>query len=71
MGDDVAVLIYALATDGEVFDLYTDQVEAEFALLDVLADDPKLARVIRPGFVGGSDPGRCLGDWRCSGYGSP
>ncbi len=43
MRHDAAVLLYGLRDKGEVFDLFLDQAEAEFALLDVLADEPDLA----------------------------
>ena len=38
------VRIYGCGVDGgDVFDLFVDQVEAEFALLDVVTDEPGLA----------------------------
>jgi hypothetical protein len=35
--------LYGLRNDGDIFDLFTDQTEAEFALLDIAADEPDLA----------------------------
>ena len=37
------MLLYGLRNDGDIFDLFTDQTEAEFALLDIAADEPDLA----------------------------
>ena len=38
------VLLYGLTDKKEVVDLFIDQVEAEFAMLDVAADEPDLAQ---------------------------
>ena len=41
------VRLYELTDKGEVVDLFTDRVEAEFAMLDVAADESDLAEVSR------------------------
>ena len=65
IGDDTAVVVYGLSDKGEVVDLFTDRVEAEFAMLDVAADEPDLdlevveleARTVRVVARHGSPPG--------------
>ena len=63
------MVFYGLTDKEGVFDLFSDQVEAEFAMLDVAADLPGLAedlkvveieaRIVRVVARPGSSPGCC------------
>ena len=61
------MLLYGLTDKKEVVDLFTDRVEAEFAMLDVAADEPDLdlevveleARIARVVARHGSSPRCC------------